>query len=394
MTNKKEVLALILAGGKGSRLEVLTDARAKPALPFGGSYRLIDVPLSNLTHSGMPDVWLIEQYRPHWLNEYLAGGRPWDLDRTRGGFRVLPPFEGRDQEGFAKGNAEALHQHVSFLREYGADLLLVLSADHLYRLDYRDIVEQHIATEADLTMVTTKVTKEEASRFGVVETDDGGRVTDFAYKPDEPQNNVVTAEVFLFNADTLLDTLDELAEEGELEDYGDQLIPHLVEQAQVYAFPLDGYWRDVGTVESYWEAHRDLLDEKIFQLDDPEWSLLTGGRQRQPARIAEGATIKDSLVSQGCAVHGTLERSVLAPGVVVERGASVQNSVVLEDVVIRAGAQVRNAVLDKGVEVGQDAKVGGDGDITLVGMDVKVEEGATVKTGEHLEPQVEDKDDG
>ena len=394
MTPSPKILALILAGGKGSRLEVLTDARAKPALPFGGSYRLIDVPLSNLTHSGMPDVWIIEQYRPHWLNEYLAGGRPWDLDRTRGGFRVLPPFEGRDQEGFAKGNAEALHQHVSFLREYGADLLLVLSADHLYRLDYRDLVERHITTEADLTMVTTTVDKEEASRFGVVETDGGGRVTDFAYKPDEPQNNVVTAEVFLFNADTLLDTLDELAEEGELEDYGDQLIPHLVEQARVYAFSLNGYWRDVGTVESYWEAHMDLLDEKTFQLDDTAWPLLTGGRQRQPARVAKGATLEDALVSQGCTVHGEIKCSVLAPGVVVEQGASVRNSVVLEDVIVRSGAQVRNAVLDKGVEVGQGAKVGGEGDITLVGMDVKVEEGVVVKAGEHLEPQVEDKNDG
>ena len=387
---KKKILALILAGGKGSRLEVLTDARAKPALPFGGTYRLIDVPLSNLAHSGIPDVWVIEQYRPHWLNEYLAGGRPWDLDRTRGGFRVLPPFEGRDEDGFATGNAEAIHQHVSFLREYGADLLLVLSADHLYRLDYRDLLEQHVETEADLTLVTTTVDQEEASRFGVVETDGEGRVTDFAYKPDEPQSDVVTAEVFLFNADTLLDTLDALSEEGELEDYGDQLIPHLVEQEKVYAFSLNGYWRDVGTVESYWEAHRDLLDKKAFRLDDPDWPLLTGGRQRQPARIAAGAVIEESWVSQGCEVHGEVRRSVLAPGVVVERGSSVHDSVVLEDVIIKTGAQVRNAVLDKGVEVGRDARVGGDGDIALVGMDVTLEKGAVVNAGEHLEPEVEE----
>ena len=386
---KQKVLALILAGGKGSRLEVLTDARAKPALPFGGSYRLIDVPLSNLAHSGISDVWIIEQYRPHWLNEYLAGGRPWDLDRTRGGLRTLPPFEGRDEEGFATGNAEALHQHVSFLREYGADLLLVLSADHLYRLDYRDLIEQHVSTEADLTLVTTTVAKEEAERFGVVEADANGRVTQFAYKPDEPQGNVVTAEIFLFNASTLLDTLDALAEEGELEDYGDQLIPHLVKEAHVHTFSLNGYWRDVGTVESYWEAHQDLLDEKVV-LDAADWPLLTGGRQRQPARLAKGASVEDALISPGCIIHGKLERSVLAPGVVVEKGASVRNSVVLEDVVIRSGAQVHNAVLDKGVEVGPHARVGGEESVTLVGMDVTVEKGALVTAGKQLEPETED----
>ena len=377
---RKKILSLILAGGKGSRLEVLTDARAKPVLPFGGSYRLIDVPLSNLAHSGLPDVWIIEQYRPHWLNEYLANGRPWDMDRSRNGFRVLPPFEGRGEEGFAEGNAEALHQHASFLREYGADLILVLSADHVYRLDYRDVIEQHLATEADLTMVTTTVAKE-ASRFGVVETDDEGRVTGFAYKPDEPKTDEVSAEVFLYNTDVLLDALDTLAEEEGLEDYGDQLLPHLVEKAQVYAFALKGYWRDLGTVESYWAAHMDLLKEKTFQLDDAEWPLLTGGRQRQPARLSGEASVTDSLISPGCVIHGEVSNSVLAPGVVIEAGASVRDSVVLEDAVIRAGASVRNAILDKEVEIGRDARVGGEGNVTLIGMEVCVEEDALIEAG-------------
>lgn len=382
------MLALILAGGKGSRLGVLTDARAKPALPFGGNYRLIDVPLSNLTNSGVSDVWIIEQYRPHWLNTYLANGRPWDLDRTRGGLRLLPPFEGRAEEGFARGNAEAVHQHVSFLREYGADLLLMLSADHIYRLDYRRLVEQHLKTGADLTVVTTEVSREEASRFGVVQTGEEGRVTDFAYKPEQPQNSVVTAEVFLFNAHTLLDTLDALADEG-LEDYGDQLIPHLVKTAQVHSFPLGGYWRDVGTVESYWQAHQDLIDG-AFQLDHPDWPLFTGGRQRQAARVLKGAVLENALISPGCTVHGEVRRSVLAPGVVIEAGASVHGSVLLEDVTVRAGAQVRHAVVDKGADIGQNARVGGEGDITLVGMNAVVDEAAAVAPGEHVEPRVED----
>lgn len=250
-----KVLTLILAGGVGGRLEVLTDARAKPALPFGGLYRLIDIPLSNASHSGLADVWIVEQYRPHWLNEYLANGRPWDLDRTRGGLRVLPPFQGREEEGFAKGNAAALHQHASFLREYGADFILALSSDGLYRLDYRQVVQRHLDTGADLMVVTTEVALEEAPRFSVVETNAEGRVEGFAYKPDEPKSRQVAAEVFLYHAEKLLDTLEALAEEGDLGDYGDELLPRLVAEARFYAYPLEGYWRDLGTPESYWGAH-------------------------------------------------------------------------------------------------------------------------------------------
>ena len=385
-----KTLALILAGGVGGRLEVLTEARAKPVLPLGGTYHLIDVPLSNLAHSGLTEVWVLEQYRPHWLNEHLANGRPWDLDRTRGGLRVLSPYQGRRGEGFAEGNAASIHQHASFLREYGAELLLVLSADQLYRLDYREVIERHLEKEADLTLVTTEVDLGEASRLSVVGVGDGGRVQSFAYKPEKPASGVVAAEVFLYDAGVLLDTLDALASEGELGDYGERLLPHLVEAARVFAYPLEGYWRDLGTPQSYWGAHLDLLDERAFPLDDPDWPLLTRGLHGGPARLHREAVVDNGLVSPGCTVRGRVKRSVLGPGVVVEAGAEVEEAVVLEHVTLKAGSQVVNAVLDRGVVVGENARVGGEGELTLVGMNVRVEEGAVVAAGARLEAEVGD----
>lgn len=290
------VLALILAGGKGSRLGALTERRAKPALPFAGTYHLIDIPLSNLLHSGLPHVWVVQQYLPNSLNDHLANGRPWDLDRTHGGLRVLPPYQGAEGEGFAEGNADALYRQRKLIREFAPDLVLVLSADHLYTLDYRDVLERHLAGDAALTMVTTKVNKREASRFGVVETD-GERVTGFAYKPEEPATDTVTAEVFLYTTEALLGTLEALAEEGEtLSDYGDSLIPRLVERETVLAHPLPGYWRDVGTVQSYWEGHMDLLAGKGLDFDDPAWPILSDSPQRLPARIERGAELDLSLI--------------------------------------------------------------------------------------------------
>ncbi len=386
---KTKVLTLILAGGEGSRLEVLTDARAKPSLPFGGSYHLIDIPLSNAVNSGLSDVWVIEEYRPHSLNEHLSNGRPWDLDRSRGGLRVLPPYSGGEGEGFASGNAEALHQNLTFLRDFGADQILVLSSDHLYKLDYRDVVARHLEKKAEVTMVTTRV-EEDAARFGVVKTDTDGRVTDFAYKPDEPKTDEVTAEIFLFDADVLLDTLSALFDEDQdLGDYGERLLPRLVENGRAYAFGHSGYWRDLGTPESYWQAHLDLLaDEPEFALDDPDWPLRTKGGHLQPARIFGSARVDNSLVSPSCTVRGEVARSVLSPGVVVEAGARVEDAVLLESVRVKAGAVVRHAVLDKNVTVGENARIAGKkGDLALVGAGVEIADGREVGAGEHVEPE-------
>lgn len=398
---RPKTLALILAGGAGGRLDILTEHRAKPALPFAGTLRLIDFSLSNCLHSGLTDVWVIEQYQLHTLNDHLANGRPWDLDRTRGGLQVLPPYvetgdedgDGDSEEpgkekqgGFAKGNADAIYRQRQLIREFEPDEIVVLSADHVYKLDYRDVLDLHRQRKAEVTMVTTRVPAgDDASRFGVVQTDADGRVTDFAYKPKEPRGDQITAEVFVYDAKRLLDTLGEIAREGgELKDYGDELLPLLVKGGRAWAFPLEGYWRDVGTPESYWQAHADLLaSEDKLGLDRPEWPILTSGPQRLPARFLHRAKVVNSLVSPGCTVGGTVIGSVLSPGVVVEPGATVTGSVLLHDVWIRTGAQVTGAVVDEDAEVGSRATVGGEGDKpALIGKGACVPAGKRVASGE------------
>jgi glucose-1-phosphate adenylyltransferase len=351
---RPKVLALVLAGGEGGRLGVLTDERAKPALPYGGVYRLVDFPLSNCRHSGIGDVWVLQQYQPHSLTEHLANGRPWDLDRTHGGLRVLHPYLGRSESGWYEGNADALFRNKEDIRGFGADLLLVLSADHVYRLDYSAVIETHLKREATATVVTTQVPLEEAGRFGVVEVEDG-RVVDFAYKADDPPSDLATAEVFVYDAKKVLETLEELAEDeddSELEDFGNELLPRLVEEGSVYAHRLESYWRDMGTPESYWEGHMDLVGPSpTLDLDEPGWPILTWGTQRPPARVAPSARIEEALVSPGCRIAGDVVRSVLSPGVVVEEGAVVREAVLLHDAAIRSGASVECAVVDERADV-------------------------------------------
>jgi glucose-1-phosphate adenylyltransferase len=334
----------------------LTEHRAKPALPFAGLYRLIDFPLSNCANSGITDVWVLQQFKPHSLEDHLANGRPWDLDRSFGGLLLLQPFTGGEEEGFAEGNADALWRHHRLIAEFGADVVLVLSADAVYTLDYRDVVDAHLGHDADVTMVTTEV-GEDAGRFGVVTVDSHHRVTGFSYKPDEPQSNVVTTEVFAYRPSALLETLESLAEGDEpLEDFGDALLPRLVDGGRAYAFALDGYWRDVGTPESYWQAHQDLLDGAGLDLDDLDWRIMTRAGHRPPALVEAGATVVQSLLSPACRVAGRVTRSVLSPGVVVEAGAVVEDSVILPDAVIRAGARVQRAIVDAGAEVTEQSR--------------------------------------
>lgn len=345
----------------------LTENRAKPALPFGGSYRLIDFPLSNCSNSGISEVWVVQQYQPHSLDEHLSNGRPWDLDRTYGGLRILHPFTGGDEGGFHEGNADALWDHRRLLAHSGADVLLVMSADAVYTLDYRTVVERHLDADADVTMVTTKC-GEDPSRFGVVKVGDGGRVTAFAYKPDQPESDVVTTEIFAYRPSTLLGTLEDLADSDEgLADFGHGLLPRLVDAGRAYAFPMAGYWRDVGTPASYWQAHQDLIEGRGLDLDDLDWRIRTTGGHRPPARVEAGARIDRSLVSSASRVAGRVAGSVLSPGVVVEAGAEVEGSVILHDAVVRSGARVCRAIVDSGVEVPRDGVVGDSaaGEVTV-----------------------------
>lgn len=389
-----------MAGGAGSRLGPLTTTRAKPAIPLAGVYRLVDVALTNCAHSGMTDVWVVQQYEPHSLGEHLAGGRPWDLDRSYGGLQVLHPHQSADgDEGFDGGNVDSLWNHRAAIERFDPKIVMVLSADAVYRLDYSEVVAGHLAAASTLTLVTTTVAKEDVSRFGNVVVDADGLVTDFAYKPDEPLSDVVTTEVFVYDAKRLFEVLAELADgddgdDGGLGDYGDRLVPRLVDEGAVREHRLDGYWRDLGTVESYWSCHQDLLDDPpAIVLDDPAWPLRTSPAQRLPARVGRDAEVDRSLLSPGCRVQGRVVRSVLGPGVVVAEGAEVIDSVLLEDVVLGRGATVATAVLDRRTQVGAGATVGAplggapatDDAIVVVGADVHIRAGTTVAPGEQLE---------
>ena len=390
---RPHTLAIVLAGGAGGRLDLLTDHRAKPAVPFGGTHRLVDVALSCCSHAAISDVWVSEQHNPASLSDHLANGRPWDLDRTSGGLLVLHPAKGTEREGWHQGTADGLWRLAPLIRELGPDVLLLASADAIYRMDYDELVTGHLDGGAAVTFVTADVPQgEEASRFGVVQTS-GGRVTGYAYKPEEPEGSRIATEVFAFTPGPLLDCLESLAadagEDG-LEDIGDAALPALVDAGEARDHPHAGYWRDVGTIPSYWRGHQELLgDEPAFRLDDPELPLLTRVRRTGPARLRRSAEVDDSLLAPGSDVAGRVERSVLAAGAVVEEGAVVRDSVLLPGVRVQRGAVVERAVLDDGAVVAAGVHVGGgDGDLTLVGHGEEV--GSDLDAGGRLPAPSED----
>jgi glucose-1-phosphate adenylyltransferase len=393
---RSRTLVVVLAGGAGGRLEHLTRHRAKPAVSYAGTHRLIDFPLSNAHNAGLDDVWVSQQFNPFSIQDHLANGRPWDMDRTSGGLLVLHPRQGHDDRtGFQTGTADGLWRFAPLVREFDPDALVVVSADAIYALDYADLVDEHREAGADVTLVTTEVAPDDAGRYGVVQAE-GGRVTHYVYKPDEPQGALVSNEVFVFSPQRALDLLDELAEDaGEdgLQDLGHELLPRLVDAGGAHEHRFGGYWRDVGTIDAYWQAHQELVGEDgpPVDLDDPAWPIQTRGIDRRGgARLLPGAQVEASLLSAGTSVGGRVERSVIGRGATVERGATVRGSVVLPGATVRAGARVEHAILDEGVEVGPGAQVGeAGGAIALVGLRARVEEGAPVPAGGRL-PELDD----
>ena len=401
----QRILAIVQAGGAGSRMDVLTRERAKPALPFAGIYQLIDFSLSNIAHSGITDVWLSVQFQGSTLEEQVSNGRPWDLDRNRGGLRLLMPQEGTgstDEEGFATGNADELYRLRDQIRDADPAYVVVMSADHVYKFDFRDAIATHDELGADCTVVTTEVEIGEAGDHAVVQVGDDRRVTGFEYKPEQPQTSTVAAEIIVYDPSILVETLEQLhrelaagSPEGDsgLADFGDHLLPRLVERHHVVAHPLAGYWRDLGEPRKYVAAHRDVLLDDLGVLGDPDWPILTHLPPRVPARVLDGGSVVDSLLSPGCRIAGTVVRSVLGPGVVVEPGATVRDSVVFTDTLVQAGATVDWAVVDRHCTIESDSTVGapadelGDGEgIVLVGLGSRVPAGAAVEPGARLEP--------
>ena len=375
-----KTLVVILAGGAGGRLELLTQERAKPAVSFAGTHRLIDFPLSNCANSGLSDVWVAQAFNPISLSDHLANGRPWDLDRTTGGLLILQPRLGHDgRGGFPTGTADVLWRNAPMIREFDPEALVVLSADAVYSLDYGALVEEHMATDSVVTMVTTEVDPEDAGRYGVMRVE-GERVTEYVYKPDEPATNLISNEVFVFRPKPMLDELEAIVgEHGEddLEDVGNELLPRLVDAGSARQHRFDGYWRDVGTVDAFHECHMELLGEPPpIDLDDLDWPILTHATARRASsRILDGATLERAQVAPAARIAGEVARSVVGRGAVIEAGAVVRDSVLLPGAIVRSGAKVERAIVDDGVEICEGVSVGErDGDIALVGLGAKVEE--------------------
>jgi len=367
-----KVLAFILAGGEGSRLSVLTAKRTKPAVPFAGKYRIIDFTLSNCVNSGIYNVGILTQYRPRSLNDHIGIGRPWDLDRMNGGVQLLQPYLGRKDMDWYKGTADAVYQNLNLVHRYKVGHVLVLSGDHIYRMDYGPMLRFHEEKGADLTVAAIKVKPEEVLRFGMLSVDKEGRVVGFQEKPTELQTqgpilSLASMGVYVFNPSVLGQRLEEdTRRRRSSHDFGKDIIPRMLDlDDKAYAYPFSGYWVDIGTIQAYWEAHMDLLlDDPPFDLYDPDWVVHTRSEERPPARVNTGATIVRSLVSNGSVVDGTVEHSVLSPGVQVGPGALVRYSIIMTDTIIGERAVVDHAVLDKNIVVGARSHVGFGDDYT------------------------------
>ncbi len=382
--------AIILAGGEGSRLGVLTQKRTKPAVPFAGKYRIIDFPLSNCVNSGIFDLMVLAQYRPQSLIEHIGSGAAWDLNRGfTGGVKVLTPYKARNESTWFEGTADAVQQNFGFIKNDAPDLVLILSGDHIYTMDYEPMISFHMDQQADVTIGTIRVPLEEASRFGVLATNNKFRVTSFVEKPANPPSDLVNMGVYLFNRQLLDRVLwEDRQDPTSAHDFGRNIIPALVKsKARVFAFPYTGYWMDVGTVQSYWQAHMDMLSPTpALKLYSREWIIHTRTEERAPARLPADAHVYASMICDGCYIGAGahVESSVLSPGVVIRPGAVVRESILLTDCVVESGAVVERAILDKRVVVGPNARIGWgvaepEINIALVGKNSKVPEGCVVE---------------
>lgn len=379
MAKKKETVAMLLAGGQGSRLYLLTEHIAKPAVSFGGKYRIIDFPLSNCVNSGIDAVGVLTQYQPLALNEYIGNGLPWDLDRTYGGVMTLPPYQAMKHSDWYKGTANAIYQNMHFIDKFDPDYVVILSGDHIYRMDYAAMVEYHKKMNATCTIAVFDVPLSEASRFGIMNTKPDGRVYEFEEKPKEPKSTKASMGVYVFSKKELYEYL--IADEADPDsskDFGKNIIPAMLNAGErLYAYEFQGYWKDVGTIQSLWEANMDLLgDCPKLKLLDNDWKIYSRNNTLPPQYVGDSAVIRNSVVTEGCEIYGQVINSVLSAGVVVERGAVVRDSVIFENVHICSDAEVNYAVMDANTVVGENARIGkpiGESSgITLVGSGLNI----------------------
>ena len=388
MKNKKCV-AMLLAGGQGSRLSVLTSKIAKPAVPFGGKYRIIDFPLSNCTNSGIDTVGILTQYKPMELNDYVGSGKPWDLDRSNGGVHILPPYQGQQGGDWYKGTANAIYQNLEFIERYDPEYVLILSGDHIYKMDYSKMINQHAEDNAACTIAVLEVSLEEATRFGIMNADENGTIYEFEEKPPHPKSNLASMGIYVFSWDKLKKYLtQDDANPDSSNDFGKDVIPLMLnagELMKVYRF--NDYWKDVGTIESLWDANLDLLNPKLnLNLSDRKWRIYSRTASMPPQFVSDSAVVENSLVTDGCEIYGNLDYSILFENVTVEPGATVEYSLVMPGAVIKKGANVRYSIIAENVEIGENADVGADPavvgsedwGIAVVGANLKVGKNAVI----------------
>ena len=387
MARKQEIVAMLLAGGQGTRLQVLTKDMAKPAVPFGGKYRIIDFPLSNCANSGISTVGVLTQFMPLELNSYMGNGNPWDLDRVDGGLTILPPYTAGKTGEWYKGTANAIYQNIKYIEQYDPEYVLILSGDHIYKMNYNKMLEFHKEKKADLTVAHINVPLEEASRFGILNTDDDIRIVEFLEKPEHPISTKASMGIYIFNWKVLREYLIRDEENPESEkDFGKNIIPMLLEEdRRIYAFPFAGYWKDVGTIESLWEANMDLIKRREeFNISDKSWKIYYRHEGRLPQYIGESAEVTDSMISDGTIVLGKVHESIVSSGVSIAKNSKVLGSIIMQNAVIEEGATVVNSIIAEGTVVKSGVTVGheeielGKDMITVIGNFEVVEEDTKV----------------
>ena len=361
MFRKQECVAMLLAGGQGSRLYALTRKIAKPAVPYGGKYRIIDFPLSNCVNSGIETVGVLTQYQPLELNDYIGSGQPWDLDRMNAGVHVLPPYQRNQGADWYKGTANAIYQNIDFIQRYNPEYVLVLSGDHIYKMDYSDMLAAHKKNNADCTIAVLDVPLEEASRFGILNTNPDGSIYEFDEKPAVPKSTLASMGIYIFTWEKLRKYLiaDE-ADPASSNDFGKNVLPTMLNSGErMFAYRFEGYWKDVGTIDSLWEANMDLLDPKVpLDLADPTWKIYSRNPGMPPQYVSATAEVQNSSITEGCVIHGKVESSVIFAGVTIEEGAEIVQSILMPGTVVRKGAKVQYAILAENVEIGEGAVVG------------------------------------
>ena len=395
MIRKKKCIAMLLAGGQGSRLYALTNNIAKPAVSFGGKYRIIDFPLSNCVNSGIDTVGVLTQYQPLVLNDYIGNGQPWDLDRTFGGVHILSPYQAKHSSDWYKGTANAIYQNIHFIKQFDPDYVLVLSGDHIYKMNYSMMLNYHILNEADCTIAAINVPVEEASRFGILNTKPDGEIYEFEEKPEKPKSTLASMGIYIFSAKKLYRYLEEDNNDPESSnDFGKDVLPKmLAAREKMMAYEFKGYWKDVGTIDSLYEANMDLLGDKPkFDVSDTSWKIQSRSPLAPPQYIGNEAKVVNSIIMSGCEIYGTVENSVLASDIVIGKNVVVKNSIIMSDTTINEGAKIEYAIIDEKITVGKNAVIGetqssGKG-IAVLGREITVEDGATVEGGKIIDKNV------